>query len=46
MVRRLAFVLLMLVASGCWSGRYLAKQGKGQLDLLRALLDGAVQPSL
>jgi predicted aminopeptidase len=26
----------MLAASGCWSGHYLAKQGVGQLNLLRA----------
>jgi predicted aminopeptidase len=29
-------LLVLLVTSGCWSGRYLAQQGIGQLELLRA----------
>lgn len=39
-MRPLAFVTLVatlqVFASGCWSGRYLARQGVGQLELLRA----------
>ncbi len=33
---RVALVTVAAVASGCWSGDYLAKQGVGQLKLLRA----------
>lgn len=32
----LVAVALVTLAGGCWSGRYLAKQGIGQLELLRA----------
>jgi predicted aminopeptidase len=37
-VKRRAFFLLLLALgdAGCWSGRYLAQQGAGQLRLLRA----------
>jgi predicted aminopeptidase len=55
-VRSLAFVTLVTLVAGsggCWSGRYLARQGAGQLELLRArrriddvLADPATPPEL
>jgi predicted aminopeptidase len=35
-VNRAAAVAVALLASGCWTSRYLAEQGAGQLRLLRA----------
>jgi predicted aminopeptidase len=50
-VRRPVVVLACLLAcvSGCWSSRYLAKQGVGQLNLLRArrkIADVLLDPSV
>jgi predicted aminopeptidase len=50
---RLALLLLLSVAGGCWSGHYLAKQGAGQLRLLQSrrriddvLADRSTSPEL
>jgi predicted aminopeptidase len=52
-VRNVAFVILLSLAGGCWSGHYLAKQGAGQLQLLRSrrrigdvLADPSTSPEL